>query len=492
MRRSFSLHPILSIFLSLLILNACSAPTPQTATSEPPSIMNTALPVIPPAKLFQHQMPGIFTLDNDIPVWYLYNPIVPLMSMKIAFNAGSCLDPSDKAGRAALTAAMLKEGSNGKTAQAISDEIEILGATLYTSTSQDAQTLDLQAMTQFFPDALNILEEVWRKPDFSQASLDRLKKLWLTNLIARADAPEQLAKLAGNRDFFGDDHPYAISTDGYIHTIQAIQMDDLKTYYAQAFDPANATMIITGNMPQDELKVLLNKHFGNIPKASQEIPQCHITPRDHKTSVTIVHKANAPQTIIRIALPCVASNNPRLLNLKLVNIPFGGSFTSRLMQNIREDKGYTYGASSVIAPLREDGFMIAQSSVSSDVTGLALKEFLYEFNRLSQGNFDQDEFERAKATWQSELVQTFETQSGILSTLVSVIMNGLDIRTINDFARTLPNMTLDDFNAIAREFPKQDKMSITLVGDKDLILEQIKDLGLPEPTFRDNQGFLMP
>lgn len=492
MRLSSFLKPIIFAASLILFVTSCSTPKPQTATSEPASAMKSELPVIPPAKLFQHQEPLKYTLDNGMPVWYLYNPIVPLMSMKIAFNAGSYLDPSDKAGRAALTAAMLKEGSNGKTAQMISDEIEMLGATLYTSTSQDSVSLDLQAMTRFFPDALNIIEEVWLKPDFTQSAFDRLKNLWISNLIARADSPEQLAKLAGNRDFFGDDHPYAVSTDGYIDTIPAITIEDLKSYYAQAFTPSNATIIITGSIPADDLIHQLNEHFGKLPRVPSDLPPCKIPDRKHETSVVIVDKPDAPQTVIRIALPSVVSSDPRLLSLKLVNIPFGGSFTSRLMQNIREDKGYTYGAYSVISPLKEDGFMIAQAAVSSDVTGAALKEFLYEFDRLSKGDFTQDEFDRAKATWQSELVQTFETQSGALSTLVSIVMNGLEVNTINRFAKTLPNVTLDDFNQTARTFPTLDTMSITLVGDKNLILEQIKDLGLPTPTFRDTQGFLIP
>lgn len=491
MRLNPSVKCLLSLIPVFVLFNACSTPTPQAATSELSSTMKSDLPVIPPAKHFQHQEPVKYTLDNGMPVWYLYNPIVPLMSMKIAFDAGSYLDTPEKAGRAALTAAMLKEGSNGKSAQTISDEIEMLGATLYTSTTQDSVTLDLQTMTQFFPDALRLLEEVWLKPDFTQASLDRLKKLWISNLITRSDAPEQLAKLAGNRDFFGDDHPYAISTDGYLDTIPSITVEDLKSYYAQAFAPSHATLIITGNIPSDQLIDQLNQQFGKLDRTPVEIPPCAVSQRQHKTSVVIVHKADAPQTVIRIALPGVVASNPDLLSRKLVNIPFGGAFTSRLMQNIREDKGYTYGAYSVIAPLKADGFMIAQASVSSDVTGAALKEFLYEFDRLSKGDFTQEEFERAKATWQSELVQTFETQSGILSTLVSIIMNMHAIDTINVFAKQLQDKTLEDFNHMAQQFPKRDTMSITLVGDQNLILEQIKDMGLPEPTFRDNQGFLI-
>ena len=474
------------------LFTACASSSQSTSTPASHTIaMNTELPSIPPAKLFQHQLPSRFTLDNGIKVWYAHNPIVPLMSLKIAFEAGSYMDPPDKAGLAALTSAMLKEGSNNKSAQTISDEIEMIGASIFTSTSQDTTALDLQVMTQYFEPALDILQNIWLHPDFSQDAYDRLLKIWNTNLVAREDSPEQLAKLAGNRAFFGDLHPYAISSEGYLDTLKNISIDDIKAHYKIALAPANAIIIITGNLPENDVKTLLNARFGNLDVTPQTLPACKIPNYDHIKRVTIVDNPNAAQTIIRIALPSVKSTDPNLLALKLVNIPFGASFTSRLMQNIREDKGYTYGASSAIAALKNDGFLIAQAAVASDVTGPALHEFLYELNNLTLGNFTDDEFERAKATWQSELVQTFETQSGVIATLTGLALNHQDIATINNFAKNLPNLTLEQFNQLAKSFPSIDQATITLVGDKNTILEQIKDMNLPDPTFRDQQGNLI-
>ncbi len=476
-----------------LLASACASTNTPTnsAASAQNTTMNTVLPTIPPAKQFQHQLPAEFTLNNGIRVWYIHNPIVPLMSLKLSFESGSYMDPIDKAGLAALTSAMLKEGSNGRSAQAVSDDIEMIGASLYTSTSQDSISIDLQVMTQYFESGLDILENIWQHPDFTPQAYERLLKIWKTNLVSREDAPEQLAKLAGNRDFFGDTHPYAISTDGYLDTIPNITLDDVKAQYEVAFAPANATIIATGNLPADEVKALLNARFGSLDTTPKPLPPCVIPPYTPTQRVTIVDKPGAAQTIIRIALPSVKSDDPRLLNLKLVNIPFGASFTSRLMQNIREDKGYTYGAYASIAALKNDGFLIANAAVASDVTGPALKEFLYELDQLTQGNFTEEEFERAKATWQSELVQTFETQSGVISILTGLALNHHAPDKINKFAQSLPTLTLDQFNALAQTFPKLNQASITLVGDKDLILDQIKDLGLPEPTFRDNQGRLI-
>ncbi len=453
--------------------------------------MDQQIPVIPPAKLFQHQTATHFELDNGMPVWYLYNPMVPLMTMKVNFTGGSYLDEPKKAGVMALTSAMLKEGSNGKTAQEISDEIEMLGASLFAVTAQEEASFLLQLMTQFFDQGLDLVDKIWFQPNFAPESLDRLFKIWNTKLLARTDDPDQLAKLAGNRDYFGDQHPYAISTEGYLDTVKNITLNDIKQRYAQVYQPGNATIILTGNMPLEDVKEKLNAHFGKLNRETSPLPAFSKTDIEHVRRLTIVDKPGAPQTVIRISQPAPLASDPKSMQRKLVNIPFGSSFTSRLMQNIREDKGYTYGAYAAIASMEHDGFMISGASVSSDVTGPALKEFFYELDRLTQGDFTQEEFDRAKATWQSELVQQFETQTDALAVIEGLIKNGYSPDAINEFARSLASMTLDEFNAIAREFPSLDTASITLVGDKATILEQIKGLDLPAPIFRDNQGFVI-
>jgi len=488
----------LSLWLSAATLVACQSAPQSSATLSPPAPSQQAqtmiefeLPLPTPARLFQHPLPEIYRLSNGLEVWYLHNPMLPIVSMKVVFDGGSVTDSPEKAGRAALMAMMLKEGASGKSAQAISDAIEDLGAALYTSTSQDSIIIDLQSLTHYFPETLDIMADIWLRPDFPEDAFARLRRIWESSLVRRASSPDHLAKLAGNRAFFGDDHPYAVSTEGYLDTLANISLDDIREQYARLLAPSRATFIATGNLAPSEFIALLEARFGQLPLTHTQNDIPAIPARDHQLSVTIVDKPNAPQTIIRISLPSTRASDPKTLFFRLVNVPFGGTFTSRLMQNIREDKGYSYGAYSVVAALRYDGFLLAESAVSSDVTGAALKEFIDEISRLGEGDFTEEEFERAKATWQSETVQSFETQSGVLSILLGLAFNRQSPDTVNAFVRRLPEMTLEDFNALAREFPKMSQASITLVGDKATILEQIRELNLPAPTYRDTQGFLI-
>lgn len=460
----------------------------QETTQDAQEASVLPMPEIPKAKLFEHVMPEKRTLSNGMEVLYVYNPMIPLMSMKVVFRSGGASDPKEKAGLSSMTASMLKEGANGKSAQAISEAIELLGATLGPGMTQDTGSLYLESLTQYFGQAVDILADVWLKPDFSQASFERLKKIALTRLNQRSDSPVAVAKLVSDRAYYGDAHPYGRSVDGYVDTVSALELSDIKARYAELFSASRAAIIGVGNMPIDAFAALMEKKFGQLERSEVSSTEVRAEiPRAEKRLI-IVDKPNAPQTVIRIYEPGVPSTSLETLSWQFVNIPFGDSFTSRLMQNIREDKGYSYGANSGISAMQMGGVFVSTSSVESGVTGAALKEFLYELGRLPTGDFTQEEFLRARETWKSELVQSFETQAGVLATISGLYVNQKPMDCINAFARDIEQYRLEDFNRVAREFPTLESATIVLVGDKASILPQLADMDLPEPIYFDTQG----
>lgn len=489
-------HKISVCFACLaLLLSACH----QNLSSQSPvhmektkAEMNTKfdfdLPTIPPAKLFQYQVPQNRSLDNGMQVWYVHNPLLPLTTMRVIFNDGAAHDPKDKAGLSAMVSAMLKEGAKGKSPQQISHDIEYIGATIAPDTMQDSTSIYVQTLSQFFPNAIEILHDIWLQPDLKQDALDRLKKIVASRLQQRADSPNDVAKLAGNAAYYGADHPYGRSISGYISTITNLTLDDIKERYRELYHPGHASFIAVGNLPIDEFVKILNDKFGKIertsPKTYDDLPSL---PAPQKRLI-VVHKPNAPQTIIRIYQPAVAATSPDSLMWKLVNIPFGDSFTSRLNQNIREDKGFSYGAQSAVVTLKNAGVLLSTSAVAAEVTGDALREFIYELGRLPQGDFKQDEFERGRETWKSSLVQTFETQDGQLATFSNLLIMNRDFDEINRFARSLNDLTLEQFNVAAGAFPTMDEATIVLVGDKDIIAREMKDIDLPEIQYYDTEG----
>ncbi|MBQ8038238.1 MAG: insulinase family protein, partial [Proteobacteria bacterium] len=190
------------LMISGALLCACAAkPSPQNATQETaPMTQNTDfdLPEIPPAKTFQHPLPIQMTLSNGAHFWYIQNELVPLMTMRVIFERGASSDDPAKTGCANMTAALLKEGANGRTAQQISDDIEFIGATISPNVTQDNAHITIQVLSQFFERSLDILDEIWHHPDFTQESFERIQKLVLNGLKQQQDNPNAIAKIVSN------------------------------------------------------------------------------------------------------------------------------------------------------------------------------------------------------------------------------------------------------------------------------------------------------
>lgn len=483
------------LMISGALLCACAhKPSPQNVTQETTHMTQNTdfdLPEIPPAKTFQHPLPIQMTLSNGAHFWYIQNELVPLMTMRVIFERGASSDDPAKAGCANMTAALLKEGANGRTAQQISDDIEFLGATISPNVNQDNAHITIQVLSQFFERSLDILDEIWHHPDLTQESFERIQKLVLNGLKQQQDNPNAIAKIVSNAAYF-EGHPYARSADGTEASIAALTIEDIRADYQAIFKNTPPAFFAVGNLPAETVRDMLDKRFGGqkLPEPAQTQPELFVS-RQEKIRLIIVDKPAAPQTVIRIYQPAIPATSLKTLPWQFLNIPFGGSFTSRLMQNIREDKGFAYGASAAVSPMKLAGVLLSTASVETKVTGPALREFIFELGKLPTGDFSKEEFERARETWKSEFVQSFETHFGELTTIAGLYLNRKPVHAINDFARQIESFTLDEFNAVAREFPTLDQALIVLVGDKSAILEQLKDidiLKLPEPEFWSAQG----
>jgi predicted Zn-dependent peptidase len=191
-------------------------------------------------------------------------------------------------------------------------------------------------------------------------------------------------------------------------------------------------------------------------------------------------------------MPGRPQGSPQEPHIQVLNTIFGGSFTSRLQQNIREDKGYSYGAGSFFARLRGTGTFVSRSAVRADVTGPALQEFIKEYQRLAQGDLAADEVARALSSMRTDTIQSFESQRGIADLYTSLAAAKLDPLQPQKTLEAAQQLSLDDLNAFAKEIARLDVASFVLTGDKSLILLQIHDLGLPAPELRDAEGNVLP
>ena len=458
--------------------------TPQTQTTTQNITANNMIPPqITPPEPFKTQTPKAFTLDNGIKLWVIHNNILPLTAIRITNHAGAAYDPENKAGLAAYTAAMLREGANKNSAFQISDIIEKTGASLSTHTSNDASGITLEVLTPYLDNLLTTVADIYTNPDFPEAEFDKLKNIITNGITQRNNKPDYIAKLIATKRFFGTNHPYAMPNEGTIETIQNIQLEDIKNFY-KYYAPEHTDIIAVTDLEPSQLRDALNNKLGMWKPESKPLPELNFPETTHENQLVIVDKPGAPQSVIRITLPGPKNTDPQLLKCRWMNIPFGGSFTGRLMQNIREDKGYTYGAYANFVPLEYDGYFIASASVATDVTGPALAEFIHEFNRLPKKDFSQDELTRAKSTWQANYVQSIENRMGLVNLFTGMITSNLPLETVNQFSEKLPALTLEDLNNTAASLPAiKEKALILIVGDKEQILPQLKELNLPDPVY---------
>jgi predicted Zn-dependent peptidase len=385
-----------------------------------------------------------------------------------------------------LTAEMLREGAGGRGALEFSDALEQLGASLGAGSSQEFTYVNLSVLKRNIDKALDLYADAILRPRFDESEWDRVKTLHLQDLKRAEDRPESVAAHVGMRTFFGDDHPYGRPADGTTKTVESLTINKIKDCYKQLFQPSDAVIFIAGDLTADEAKAALEKRFGAWKPAAGAAHKVAAKMPPHaanqKLKVVLVDKPEAVQTVIRFYMPGPIYKNPDRVKLELLNTILGGSFTSRLNQNLREDHGYTYGARTKYEMEPSTGYFIAAADVQAEHTGEALKEFLAEFKRARKGDISKDEAAKSRETNRNERVESFQGLGGLLSTAVELEENGLPFSTVADDLKSMTVAKEVDLNHLASSAIPLEQAVLVLVGDKKLVTDQLKGLELPAPV----------
>ncbi|MCZ6683693.1 MAG: pitrilysin family protein [Planctomycetota bacterium] len=439
-------------------------------------------PKLEVARSFTPQAPESFVLSNGIQVRHWRRSELPLVNLSMLLRGGSIRDTTP--GRAYLTAAMLDEGAGDLGALAFSDALEMLGAGLTASADHESTRVGLSVLKRNADRAVALYADAIMRTRFESAEWDRVRGLHLESLRQAEDRATAVAGRVGMRSFFGDDHPYGRPVSGTVESVESLSLDDVKRFHRETFGPANATILVAGDLTTDEAKALLENAFGKWrndattkPPASASWKTAH-----RHLRVVVVDKPDSAQTVIRFYMPGPSYSTPNRTKLVLLNTILGGSFTSRLNQNLREDKGYTYGARCSFAMDPRQGYFTASSNVQSRVTGAALGEFLKEFKKIRGGDVSADEMTKARLTRRTNMIQSFQGLRGILAMAATLELNELPFSSIGDELNAIGDVTKEALNKLAGPSIPLEQAVIVLVGDKKTILAQIADLGLPTPT----------
>ena len=417
------------------------------------------------------------TLSNGLPAWIVETHEVPVVQVNFVALVGSGDDPAARFGLASLTAAMLDEGAGSRSALEIADAIEFVGATLATTSSFDASAVRLNVPVERLQDALPVMADVALRPTFPEAELNRLRQERVTALIQARDEPESIAPLAFSRLLYGPMHRYGTGATGTQATLAAMTTADLKSFHAAYFQPSNSTLVVVGDVGADAAAAQLEKQFGGWKGAAAAKRVVVPVAPQRPGEIVIVDKPGAEQSQIRIGWIGVARDTPDYFVLQVLNTILGGSFTSRLNQNLREKNGYAYGAGSRFDMWLAPGPFFAAAGVQTDKTAEALREFFNELNAIGKP-VPEEELNKAKNYIVLGFPSEFETTGDLSARIEELIVYTLPESYFEQYVPRIRAVTAADVQKAAAKYIQPARFTVVVVGDRKTIEPGIRALNL--------------
>ena len=457
----------LLLFLTIFCLTATvSGQIDRTKKPAPKAVAPLTLPKIQRA-----------SLANGLSIMLVEHHELPVVQCQLVLKSGSTQDPKGKSGLANLTAQLMDEGTTKRSALQVADDLDFIGANLSVSAAQDAMFASLLTIKEHLTSALDVYADVVLNPSFPEEEWNRVKKTHLASLMARKDQPAFVASSVFDILTYGVEHPYGQPSGGTEATVNAISVDDLKSFYNTYFKPNNGTLIIVGDVTMKEMKPMVEKYFGSWTKGSVSQPKFPAAPTIASTQIYLVDKPQAAQSEIRIGQVGVARNTDDYYAITVMNTILGGQFSSRINLNLRESKGYTYGARSSFAMQKEAGPFVASAAVKTSVTDSSVIEFMKELRGIRDADVTQKEFEFAVNSIVRRQPQGFETPGQIAGQLMSLVLYDLPDDYFNTSIQNIEKVTVKDVRRVAQKYLDPKAMNIVIVGDVATIKDGLEKLG---------------
>lgn len=468
--------------LALLAVQSIASAQGTFDRSKPPELG-------PPPRV---SLPPILTrqLPNGLRLMIVEQHELPLADFVLLVGSGGTVDPAGKTGVANLTSSMLREGTTSRKSLDIADQIAFLGINLSPTSSWESSTLSLHTPTAQLDSALALFADVALHPSFPANEFERIRKTRLTELLQLRDQGPAIANIAFPAIIYGSAHPYGLPLIGTEASVKSLTIADLQSYYQTNFRPNNATLIVVGDVSPAQVEQKINALFGNWQRG--DVPQLNYSepPKSGTTTIYLIDKPGAAQSSFRIGSVGVPRSTGDYFALTVMNTILGGSFSSRLNQNLREVRGYTYGAGSRFDMRRAAGPFTASAEIVSAKTDSALLEFMKELNGIRQA-VPPSELSRAKRYLQLQLPGNFETTQQIAAALVPVTLYGLPLDYFNNYVQNIEGVTQADVARVAQQYINPGSLAIVIVGDRKTIEQGLKAVNVGPIAIRDISGQLI-
>jgi len=457
------------LILSLVISHAGFAQVDRSKLPEPG-----------PAPEIQIGDAESFTLANGLKVFVVENNKLP----RIAFSLILDKDPlfeGDKAGLTGFVGQMMMAGTSKRSKDQLDEEVDFLGASLNASSS----SIFASSLKKNQEKIIELMADVLYNPAFPESELERLKKQAISALVSSKDNPDAISGRLTSSLVYGKDHPYG--EDATEATINNITVADVKNYYSTYFRPNIAYMAIVGDISKAEAEKLVKQYFAKWDKGQVPSKDIAKPSAPEKNKVALVDRSASVQSVISVTHPVqMHISDEDYLDTRVLNYVLGGGSSSRLFMNLREDKGYTYGAYSSIGSDRHITSFSAGASVRSEVTDSAVYEIIHEIRNIVDKGITQKELDAAKANLSGSFGRSLESPSTIANFAINTERYDLPKDFFATYLQRLNAITVEDVNAAAKKYLKPENMYITIVGNGTVIKDGLAQFG--EIKLYDNMG----
>jgi predicted Zn-dependent peptidase len=469
-------------------VHAAAAAVPARETPDAP--FRQLAPPAGPESTFKPPKPKRFKLKNGLEVMLVEFHDLPLVDFNLMIKTGGAANPADHAGLADLTAHMLDEGTKTRSALAIADQVAALGATLSTGSTWDSSNVSLSTLSRNLDPALAVFGDVVVNPSFDPKEFERVRDNLLTAITRRKDSPPTVANLAFTRLLYGQKHPYGWPMAGAEASIKKLTPADLHGFYDKYYRPNNAALLVAGDTTEKELRSKLEAAFGKWKAKGAAAPKLPAPEgASSNTRIFLVDKADAPQSSIRVGLIGIERKSPDYFPVTVMNLILGGGFY-RLDLNLREGKGWTYGARSTVDSRRAPGPFSAGGEFVALHTADSVSEILKEISSMRDADVTDVELARAKDQIIKSFPARFATRANVAAQLAELAVFGLPDSYVTDYTKKIAAVTKDDVRRVARKYLDPNHLTIVVVGDRKTLAEPLAKLGAVE--VRDLEGNPIP
>jgi zinc protease len=442
-----------------------TASTPAIPTSH-----RSAAPALGPERAVAWPRRTVRTLSNGLQVVLAEARTFPKISAQLFFRSGNAAVAHRAPGLAEMTATVVRTGTVSRPSRRIEEDLRRMGADLGSHAGADTTAISASGLAEFSEGLLELVADLARNASFPADEFERERRQKIEGLRVERTTPGFLANERLRRVLFGE-HPYAIVAPTE-EQVAAYKREQLEDFYRHHYSPANALLIIVGDFTADQMLAQAEKIFGNWKAPEPEAPPSPAPPHHSGRRVHLVHLPGSVQTQVLLGNLAITRRDPGWYRLVLANSIYGGAFHSRLVINIREQKGYTYSPRSSVNALRQYGYFTVHAAVRNDVAAATLTEMFYEMDRMRSLPVTPEELDSARSYLSGVFSLGTATQDGLLGQLSTMYLDRLPDDYLEKYREKIHALTTDDILAAARRHFDSANAQIVLVGDRDQIADQ--------------------